>query len=726
MTPRISLSLIVIALVAMPACNERKHATEDGGLPGDANVPDTIVGPVIDGGAPAVDTSGLDTGGAPSPIDTALDLASTDLPPSGTDVPGQPEVPPSDVLIASDLPADAPLPDTPPAPDVAPDLPADNPPVTTDTPADLGPDAPVTNPDVPGTCPSNQRLCGTSCIDLSACCTSADCTGTCQTCNTSHACVPAVSQADPTGRCLGTCDSTGTCKSKQGQACQTVAAGCESGTTCSPDGICCENGCVSPCMACDIPGYLGLCTPVASGNPHGNRASCGTDPECAGTCAGHVDGTCEFPTKGCGSGPVCSGTDAVIPKGSCFQGACAIPSVQPCTGGLVCAAGACKTSCASDADCQANYFCQSSTCHPKVAQVALGEENVCAVDVTGAVYCWGRNLYGILGQDPASVTNSNTPVKITSLTSAKSVAVGSDFACALMTSGGVYCWGYADSGRLGSTPSGSYSTSPLAVSGLSSGVSGISASHGSACAYTSTNALWCWGDNIYKELGAGVSANYSATPINIGLAGTTAVAVGDSTICAVAGGRVYCWGNNSNGQAGSSGGGSLSSPTLVSGLTAAMTPQSISSNGYSSCAVMSGGGVYCWGWNSYGALGNSSITIGADSSSAVQVQSLSTGASSVAVGFLRGCALLVNSAVSCWGLERYGGLGDGITGSESYTLTPYTITALGNVSILASGRYHSCAIRTNGSLACWGYGYWGEMGNGFSADASTPVDVKAW
>ena len=275
MSTRIAFLPMVIALLAMPACLERKHATSDGGgQPGEAGAPDTIVGPVIDGGAPAVDTSGLDLGVLPSPVDTAPDLADLDLPPVGLDGAGMPEIPRVDVLIGPDLPADAPLPD----------VPADLPPVSTDTPADtpadVGPDTPLTNTDAPGTCPSTQRLCttsaGSSCIDLAACCTRADCTGTCQTCNASHACVPAPSQADPTGRCLGTCDSTGACKSKQGQSCTAVAGGCVSGTSCAPDGVCCESSCTSPCMACDIPSSLGLCKPVTSGSPHAGHTSCAT------------------------------------------------------------------------------------------------------------------------------------------------------------------------------------------------------------------------------------------------------------------------------------------------------------------------------------------------------------------------------------------------------------------------------------------------------------------
>jgi alpha-tubulin suppressor-like RCC1 family protein len=721
MSARIVVPSFLLLLVTANGCLDRKAKPLDSSLPEDVATPDATIGPGGDGRLQGAEASGLDSSGELPSATGTPEAGPQDLVQPSVDSPGSPDVVRDEATLLPDAPPDAPAVEIRPA-----DLPLET--GVADLAVDLPPDAPTTGTDAPGTCPPGQKICagGTgSCIDA-ACCTAADCPGLCQTCNASHACVAAVTQVDPNGRCLGTCDSTGACKSKQGQSCTAVAGGCVTGTTCSPDGICCESACTSPCMACDIASSLGLCKAVTSGSPHGSRANCGSDPTCGGSCAGNADGSCSYPSKNCGSGPSCSGTDSLIGQDVCSQGTCSIPTAQTCARGFTCVSGACRTTCASDSDCQPSYFCQNNMCHAKAVQVSVGAENVCAVDITGAVYCWGRNLYGILGQDPATVTNSATPIKITGLTSVKGVGVGGDFACALLTTGNVYCWGYGGSGQLGSTPSASYSTSPLAVVGLPSGITGLSVGSSGACVVTSGNALWCWGDNIYKELSASLSANYSATPVNIGLAGTATVAVGDSTICAIASSSAYCWGNNSNGQSGSSGGGSVTAPTGVSGLGGASYPQSISTSGYSSCAVISGGGVDCWGWNQYNALGNTSVANGADSPSAIPVQGLPTGAAAVSVGFLHACAVLIDKTVACWGLERYGEIGDGVTSSESYTTTSSALTALGTITSMSSSSYHSCAVRTNGSLACWGYGYWGEMGNGSTSDASSPVAVTAW
>jgi hypothetical protein len=262
--------------------------------------------------------------------------------------------------------------------------------------ADVAADVPVDSPpDSPGTCPGTQQACTaggvTTCIAAGACCTNSDCAGLCKMCNASHACVAATGQDDPNGRCVGTCDGIGTCKSKQGQTCQTVAAGCVGGTTCSPDGVCCDTACGASCMACDLAGFVGTCKPVLSGNPHGSgtRTSCGTDPTCGGTCAGKADGTCSYPTKVCGPAASCSGTDKALAQSSCGNGTCPAQTAITCTAGFACAAGSCNTTCTTSADCQTGYNCASQKC---TTHKFLGGPCVVTMDVTStasAIYSRG-------------------------------------------------------------------------------------------------------------------------------------------------------------------------------------------------------------------------------------------------------------------------------------------------------------------------------------------------
>lgn len=223
-------------------------------------------------------------------------------------------------------------------------------------------------------CPSDMQVCkapgaASTCIPMGACCASSDCSGPCQVCSASHACVAAMSQDDPSGHCKGTCDAAGTCKSKKGQTCQTTPGGCVAGTSCAPDGYCCDQACDASCMACDLLGFEGTCKAVASGPPHGNRAKCaGASAPCAGSCAGRSDGQCDYPTVACGGGAMCSGTKFVGPS-MCSGGACMTSAAADCPGALICSVNACKVTCGGDSDCLPTYACTAGSCLRKAGSV---------------------------------------------------------------------------------------------------------------------------------------------------------------------------------------------------------------------------------------------------------------------------------------------------------------------------------------------------------------------
>lgn len=587
-------------------------------------------------------------------------------------------------------------------------------------------------------CAVGSKPCGPgACIPEANCCSAADCGGTCTTCSGEGSCVAVKGAADPDS-CAGTCDASGACKSKLGQTCLTTAGGCVSGTTCAPDGYCCNSSCAEACQACDIAGSEGTCTPVASGKPHGNRPTCGSDASCAGSCTGRADGKCSFPTSSCGGAASCSGSDFVA-QAKCSSGACVTPTAQACGGNFACVGSACKASCSADLDCVAGSYCQENKCHLAATQIETGAAFSCARLSDGSVMCWGDNRFGQLGTavNSGDATMSTSPVKVNGLATVKAISAGWNHACVLSTSGTVWCWGASGSGQLGNgilppDTGGVHTSTPVAVTGLPSGITAIDSGYNVTCALVgASGALYCWGNNIFGQLGTDAPStelNVSAVPVKIaGLGVATAVSVG-TTVCATVGGSLLCWGANGEGQAGQPipNNTSVVLPSYVTGLANSGTVQNASTGDHTSCAVLAGGNAYCWGWNIYGQLGDANTPIGDYSSAAVRVQGLDSGATQVSTGYLHSCAVLTTGKVWCWGVQRNGALGNGVSASDGYSQAPVAVSNLSGVKRISVTALHGCALLNNGSVQCWGQGSSGENGNGAAADASVPVMVTGW
>ena len=400
--------------------------------------------------------------------------------------------------------------------------------------------------------------------------------------------------------------------------------------------------------------------------------------------------------------------------------------------------------------------------------ISTGDFHTCALTEGGGVKCWGNNDYGQLGD--GTTTDRTTPADVSSLSSGvTAISAGGWHTCALTEEGGVKCWGNNGYGQLGDgTTTSSYT--PVDVSGLTSGVTAISAGYSHTCALTESGGVKCWGRNDYGaaggwhdhkphytsgcqrprqwrnsyfcwllshlcadggwrgqmlgfngggQLGDGTTTS-SYTPVDVSdlSSSVTAISAGGYHTCALTeGGGVKCWGDNGYGQLGDGTTTKRTTPVDVSDLSSGVT--AISAGDRHTCALMEGGGVKCWGRNDYGALGDGTIT---SSHTPVDVNGLSSGVTAISAGYNHTCALTEGGGVKCWGNNSYGQLGDGTT---TIRTIPVDVRSLSSgVTAVSAGTSYTCALTEGGGVKCWGFNGSGQLGDGTTTSSYTPVDVS--
>ncbi len=238
-----------------------------------------------------------------------------------------------------------------------------------------------------------------------------------------------------------------------------------------------------------------------------------------------------------------------------------------------------------------------------------------------------------------------------------------------------------------------------------------------ACAIRCDGTVWCWGANSNGELGDGTTVSRSTPVRTLALDGpATALAAGYHHACAiVTGGRVWCWGNNTEGQLGDGTRVDRSTAAPVAGLPAAATV--IAAGGLHTCAGLADGSLWCWGHNRYGALGDGTTT----SHIRPAVVATTEPVTQLTAGQYHSCARFESSVVQCWGFNGFGALGVGGTQSNP---TPVDVALTDIATAIDSVANHGCAVAANGVVFCWGYNEFGQLGDGSLTMRTTPVQAR--
>ena len=358
------------------------------------------------------------------------------------------------------------------------------------------------------------------------------------------------------------------------------------------------------------------------------------------------------------------------------------------------------------------------------------------------------------------------------------MGAGIEHTCVVLDDGKAVCWGKISDGRLLGTSGGTSVDSPKdhpdvtcdfgTVGGVDLTVKSVSVGYKHSCAILSNDRVKCWGNNVDARLGIGITTSdssqfagdslpyvelESATPTTPPFLAKEVVA-GAKHSCAITTGdepKLYCWGNNDQGQANVA-----DTRTTIprprdainfgfapDGVVAYM-PVSVSLGWSHTCAMVSPSDytkpvVKCWGSNNNGQLGAISVgdrVAALQSPNAVVNFGLGRHAVQIVAGYESNCALLDNTEVMCWGKGLHGRLGNGATDDVSSPGVSVGCTS-GQVNCVTSSlkakslslgtasARHFCAIeKESETVKCWGHNNRGQLGIATStAFSSTPEEV---
>lgn len=291
--------------------------------------------------------------------------------------------------------------------------------------------------------------------------------------------------------------------------------------------------------------------------------------------------------------------------------------------------------------------------------------------------------------------------------------------------GTVLAWGINDVGELGVGSSPLVSDVPVAARlPVGTTVTAVAAGDDDSLALTSAGTVLAWGENRDGELGDGSTVN-RFTPVAVQLpAGVlvTAIAAGFShSLALTSDGRVLAWGDNSVGQLGLG----------TASVTRSLTPQwadlppgtrviAISAGGNDSLALTSDGRVLAWGDNRFGQLGNGGV--GNQSFAPVQVHvPAGVQVTAVSAGAVHGLALTSGGRVLAWGDNGQGDVGVGTTSTVNTPVFTHLPAGVYVTAINAGGGTYSLAVTCDGRVLGWGWNFYGQMGDGSTTNRLTPV-----
>ena len=364
--------------------------------------------------------------------------------------------------------------------------------------------------------------------------------------------------------------------------------------------------------------------------------------------------------------------------------------------------------------------------------IDVGTYHACAIKVDGSLWCWGKNLDGQIGIGFSTVdAYVPAPRRVGTDFDWLSVKAGGWHTCAIKTDNSLWCWGYNEYGQLGDSTQ-FYRDTPFQIGARTDWVD-LTLNGYHTCASNKAGDVYCWGSNGYGELGGGeeprLGTQNSYVPILTDNNNNwLEVAAGYGHMCASkTDNSVYCWGVNNAGQLGNQSYFLKAVPTEVVG-NRDWRQFDTTSSGDTACGIKTDNSLWCWGRGVEGQFGNGSSGNDVYSDIPLQVDNAVDWAQ-IAVAYTHVCAIKMNNSLWCWGESAFGKLGIG-SGQDvnTYETSPRRVGLDSDWIYVATGGWHTCAIKANNSLWCWGSNDSSQVGNDLGTGAveiDVPVQVGA-
>ncbi len=372
--------------------------------------------------------------------------------------------------------------------------------------------------------------------------------------------------------------------------------------------------------------------------------------------------------------------------------------------------------------------------------LAAGSRHVCALDETGAAYCWGQNGWGQIGNGSMDTLRHAAPEPVQGGHTFKALRVADHTSCGIRNDSTAYCWG-RNRGNYGNGDTIDAGTPTLAAGGMTFADMDVGGTGNVGCGLQADGGIYCWGVNGAGQLGTGDTIwSYDPVPVDQGSLVFERLSVGLVNSCALtADGTAYCWGDNAFLSVGTTDDRSVDilSPTQVQG---SITFEAIQVGATTACGVAADGSTYCWGWDFYGSLGTGATSgVAASSVPAAIVGGnafLWAGEGPQNSIFAPSCGIEASGDVYCWGAGAYGALGTAATVDSCGPITqdgetfPCSGTPVlvqgGHTWLVVSGAAASaCAIDDTGQAYCWGRNSSGQLGTEVGETCTVFTDPEA-